>query len=173
MRQDSSGEKLKHKWVALNDISPYLPQAAILAEDDRFYEHNGFDWEAIKHAIEVNWQRKEFAFGASTITQQVAKNLYLSPAKNPLRKFKEMLITVKLERDLSKERILEIYLNIVEWGPGVFGAEAAANHYFNTSAKHLSAANSAFLVSILPSPIRYGKRGYHLGRRARSILRRL
>lgn len=162
-----------HEWVPLARISPSLPRAVIAAEDDKFYEHNGYNWEAIKKAAIYDWKKKKFARGASTITQQLARNLYLSKSKNPFRKLKEFLIALKLERELSKNRILEIYLNVVEWGPGVFGAEAASQYYFKHPASKLSAGESAFLASILPNPKKLGKRGYRMSRRAEVILRRM
>jgi len=168
-------KELKQKWVPLKKISPYLRQAVVLAEDDRFYEHGGYDWKAIKKAVEIDLKKKRFARGASTITQQLAKNLYLSSAKNPLRKIKEFFIALKLERELSKDRILEIYLNVVEWGNGVYGAEAAAKHYFNTTAASLGKHEAAFLASILPKPRFYDKYrgGPYLQRRVATIESRL
>ncbi len=164
---------IEYAWVPLSEISRYLPRAVIAAEDDRFYQHPGYDWEAIRRAAKENWKRRSFKFGGSTITQQLAKNLYLSADKTPFRKIKELLIALKLERDLSKERILELYLNVVEWAHGVYGAEAAAQHYFGTHAKHLSPNQAAFLASILPNPNTLGQRGYRLTIRAQSILRRM
>ena len=109
------------RWAAYDDISSHLRHAVILAEDDMFYQHRGVDWAALREAMAYNWRKGKMARGASTITQQVARNIFLSPARNPLRKIKEMLIAWKLERTLSKNRILEIYLNIAEWGEGIFG----------------------------------------------------
>lgn len=162
-----------YQWVPLGEISPYLQRAVIAAEDERFYTHPGFDWIAIRRAAQANWRRRTFKFGGSTITQQLAKNLYLSADKTPFRKVKELLIALKLERDLSKERILELYLNVVEWAPGIYGAEAATHHYFGGHAKNLSPAHAAFLASILPNPTRLGSRGYRLTIRGQSILRRM
>ena len=143
---------LDYQFVSYNQISPHLKQAVVLAEDALFFSHHGFDFESIRDALEKNWKKKKFARGASTITQQLAKNLYLTPTKSPLRKFKEMLITLQLERHLSKQRILELYLNVVEWGEGIYGAESAAKHYFHKSASRLSASEAAWLAAILPSP---------------------
>lgn len=174
--RDYDGDKpIQHKWVPIDKISLYLQQAVVLAEDDRFYSHSGFDWEAIKDAFEINWRRKSLARGGSTITQQVAKNLYLSPSKNPIRKIKEFMLAIKLERELSKKRILEIYLNVVEWGEGIYGAEAAARHYFNTTAANLGKHEAAFLAAILPKPRYYDKHrnGGHLSQRVASIESRL
>ncbi|MBI2343477.1 MAG: monofunctional biosynthetic peptidoglycan transglycosylase [Deltaproteobacteria bacterium] len=165
--------RIHYHWVPRSAIAPALQRAVIVAEDDQFYHHPGFDWGAIKRAIEINWRRRRLAFGASTITQQLAKNLFLSPHKTPLRKIQEFLIALRLEQELSKDRILELYLNVVEWGEGIYGAEAASQHYFHRSAKTLTASQAAFLASILPNPRRYGPRGYRLTPRALSILRRM
>ena len=164
---------IHYQWVPLQQISPYLQRAVIASEDERFYEHPGFDWDAIQHAAQENLKRHHFKFGGSTITQQLAKNLYLSADKTPFRKLKELLIALKLERDLTKDRILELYLNVVEWAHGVYGAEAAAQHYFGGHAKNLSPAQAAFLASILPNPTRLGRHGYHPTIRSQSILRRM
>ncbi|HQC51437.1 MAG TPA: monofunctional biosynthetic peptidoglycan transglycosylase, partial [bacterium] len=170
-----SEKKPLRNYVPISEISPHLRTAVILAEDDRFEEHEGVDWKAIKKAAEINMQRGKFSRGGSTITMQLAKNLYLSPDKNLFRKLKEMLITFKLENTLSKERILEIYLNVAEWGNGIFGAEAAANHYFGKKAKHLSRHEAAFLAAILPRPKFYDRNrgGPYLQRRISSIEGRL
>jgi monofunctional biosynthetic peptidoglycan transglycosylase len=139
-------------WRDLNEISPDLLHAVVLAEDDTFFQHNGFDIEMLKQAVRVNWKRKRFAFGASTITQQLARTLYLSSHKNLLRKAKEALITRQLERTLSKNRILELYVNVVEWGPQVYGAEAAARFWFQKSASELTPDEAIALAVILPNP---------------------
>ncbi|MBI2974110.1 MAG: monofunctional biosynthetic peptidoglycan transglycosylase, partial [Deltaproteobacteria bacterium] len=165
--------KIKNIFVAYDKISPYLKEAVIASEDDQFFEHKGFSWEAIKKAAIYDWKKKKFARGASTITQQLARNLYLTPSKNPARKLKELLIALKLERELSKQRILELYLNVVEWGPGIFGCEAAANHYFSKRCSALSLSESAYLASILPSPRRLGKKAPSLTPRAERILNRI
>lgn len=168
-----SAGPFSHEWVPLSQISPTLPRAVIAAEDDTFFEHEGYNWAAIVKAAKYDWKKKKLARGASTLTQQLARNLYLSKSKNPFRKIKEFLITLKLERELTKDRILEIYLNVVEWGPGVYGAEAASEYYFHHGASRLSAPESAFLASILPNPKKLGKGGYHMTKRAGSILRRM
>ncbi len=147
--------KIQKKWVSLPNISPYLLKAIIIAEDDKFWSHHGFDLDAIQKALEKNIEKGKFKFGGSTISQQLVKNLYLTPAKNPVRKLKEAIITWRIEQALSKRRILEIYLNVVEWGDGIFGAEAAAEHYFGKSAISLTAEEAAQLAAILPNPIRY------------------
>ena len=143
---------IKWQWRRLNQISPYLRAAVIYAEDARFYDHEGVDWVAIEHAVEANYQRGKMAVGGSTITQQLAKNLYLSPSRSLLRKVRELLIAARLESDLTKPRILELYLNVVEWGDGIFGAEAAARHWFGRSARQLTPAQAARLVVALPNP---------------------
>src|SRR5882762_509695 len=146
-------------WKNLEEISPHLVHAVLLAEDDQFYNHRGFDLEEIKQAIKINWAKKRYAYGGSTITQQLARTLYLSPRKNIIRKLKEALITVRLERSLSKRRILEIYLNVIEWGRGLYGAEAAARFYYNKSAADLTSDEAVALASILPSPRRWTPSG--------------
>ena len=164
MRADTNPQ-IMHEWRPLSKISPYLQRAVVGAEDDLFYEHPGYDINAMKRAYEYNLRKKRFARGASTITMQVARNLYLSPDKTILRKLRELIIALKLERELSKDRILEIYLNIVEWGNGIYGAEAAARHYFGKSARDLTAHEAAYLASILPRPRFYDRhRGARLPR---------
>lgn len=144
--------KRKQIWIPYHRISPHLVRAVLAGEDHRFFEHAGFDWEQIQNAIEENLEELEFRRGASTISQQLAKNLFLSTSKNPLRKLHEALITWEMELFLSKRRILEIYLNVIEWGDGIYGAEAAARHYFRTSAASLSLEQAAFLSAIIPNP---------------------
>ena len=148
------GEEVKRvqTWVPYDKISRNLTRAVLAGEDSRFFDHAGFDWEEIRKALEEDWNEGEFKRGASTITQQLAKNLFLSTSKNPLRKLHEAVITKEMEWILSKRRILEIYLNVIEWGDGVYGAEAAARTYFNTSAASLSTDQAAFLSAIIPSP---------------------
>ncbi len=142
-------------WVPLSRISPSLRQAVVAAEDASFFTHEGFDWEGIKDAALYNLEAGELKRGGSTITQQLAKNLYLSSERSLLRKAREALITRSLEQHLTKERILELYLNVAEWGQGVYGAEAAARHHFKKSSHNLSADEAAWLAAILPSPRRY------------------
>ena len=148
------GEDVKRvqMWVPYDRISRNLTRAALAGEDSRFFDHAGFDWEEMRKALEEDWNKGEFKRGASTITQQLAKNLFLSTSKNPLRKLHEAIITKEMEWILGKRRILEIYLNVIEWGDGVYGAEAAARTYFNTSAAALNADQAAFLSAIIPSP---------------------
>lgn len=176
MRYDSlfhPFQKIQYKWVNKKNISTYLKQAVVIAEDDKFYKHWGLDLKAIENAAKINWQRKEFAFGGSTISQQVTRNLYLWPTKSPIRKLREAILAVILDTFVSKERILEIYLNIVELGPGIYGAEEASQYYFKGSAKNLGPKQAAFLASILPNPIQYGKSGFRMTHRAMSIYNRI
>jgi monofunctional biosynthetic peptidoglycan transglycosylase len=140
------------QWVPYPRIAPSLKRAVLVAEDSAFWRHDGLDYDQIKESMEVNLARREFARGASTITQQLAKNLYLSPSKNPLRKLRELLIARRLEAELSKQRILEIYLNVIEWGNGIYGAEAAARSYFRKPASRLTAQEAALLAAAIRSP---------------------
>jgi len=153
----AKGKKLsiQKKWVSLSRISPYLVKAIIIAEDDKFWSHHGFDVDAIQKALEKNIEKGKFKFGGSTISQQLVKNLYLTPAKNPVRKLKEAIITWRVEQTISKRRILELYLNVVEWGNGIFGVEMASQRYFGKSAALLTAEEAAKLAAILPNPIRF------------------
>jgi monofunctional glycosyltransferase len=144
--------KRQQTWQPLEKISRNLWRAVLAGEDAHFFEHHGFDTEQIAKAIAKDIAERRFARGASTISQQLAKNLYLSESKNPLRKFKEALITRRLETNLGKRRILEIYLNIIEWGDGVYGAEAAAQTHLKKSAAQLSANEAAFLAAMIPNP---------------------
>jgi monofunctional biosynthetic peptidoglycan transglycosylase len=142
-------------WVPIQSISPHLKNAVLIAEDAAFFQHEGLDYDEIKEAIKIDAEKLEFARGASTITQQTAKNLYLSPSRNPLRKIRELFVTFSLERHLSKKRIFEIYLNIIEWGDGVYGAEAAAQAHFGKSASSLSEEEAAALAAVIINPRRY------------------
>lgn len=152
--------KIQQKWVPLSRMSPYIKKAVLIAEDDKFWRHEGFDFEAIKKALEKDIKEKKFKLGGSTISQQLAKNLYLSPSKNPIRKIREAIITWRMEKVLSKSRILELYLNVAEWGDrGIFGIEMAARHYFGKSASDLSAEESARLAAVLPNPRKYNPLG--------------
>jgi len=152
----------KHQWQPYGKISPQLKRAVIAAEDDKFVDHEGFDWEGIQKALEKNQRKGKVVAGGSTISQQLAKNLFLTPSKTPWRKAQEAIITLMLELLWDKQRILEVYLNSVEWGDGIFGAEAAARHYFNLSAVQLSAEQSARLAVMLPAPRRYERNPYSL-----------
>ncbi len=149
--------ELRQQWVPYERISNTLKRAVVAAEDAKFLDHEGFDWEAIQKALEKNERRGRVVAGASTISQQLAKNLFLSGERSWIRKGQEAAITWMLETALSKRRILELYLNLAEWGEGVFGAEAAARYHFGTSAAGLDAAQAAWLASVLPSPRRYDR----------------
>jgi monofunctional biosynthetic peptidoglycan transglycosylase len=151
------GAKVRHSWVAYERISPHLKRAVIAAEDAKFLDHEGFDWEAIHQAMLKNERKGRVVAGASTISQQLAKNLFLSSQRSWLRKAQEAAITWMMERVLSKRRILELYLNFAEWGEGVFGAEAAARHHFGASAGALSPEQAAWLAAVLPAPRRYDR----------------
>src|SRR5687767_11499331 len=159
LREKRPSARLRHAWVPYERISEHLKRAVIAAEDARFLDHEGFDWEAIQQAMQKNERRGKVVAGASTISQQLAKNLFLSGERSYLRKGQEAVITWMLENTMSKRRILELYLNVAEWGEGVFGAEAAARYHFNIPASQLNAAQAAWLASVLPSP-----RRYHRGR---------
>jgi monofunctional glycosyltransferase len=169
----AKGKKLtiQKRWVSLPNISPYLVKAIIIAEDDKFWSHHGFDVDAIQKALEKNIEKGKFKFGGSTISQQLVKNLYLTPAKNPVRKLKEAIITWRVEQTIPKRRILELYLNVVEWGNGIFGAEMASQRYFGKPAASLTAEEAAKLAAILPNPIRFKVNGtsQYTERRAKII----
>jgi monofunctional glycosyltransferase len=152
--QAGKGFQLEWKWRPIGKISRYLRAAIIYAEDYNFYRHDGVDWGAIESAVEANFDKGSLSIGGSTITQQLAKNLYLSPNRSFFRKLRELLIAYSLEDSLSKQRILELYLNVVEWGDGVFGAEAAARHWYNKSAQSLSPAEAIRLAIALPNPFK-------------------
>ncbi len=166
---------LRWTWVPLTRISPHLQRAVVVAEDASFYRHQGFDWEGLKDALTRNFEKGQLRRGGSTITQQLAKNLYLSTEKNLLRKAEEAVITWALERHLTKKRILELYLNVAEWGHGVFGAEAAARHHFGKSATDLTPEAAAMLAAMLPSPRRYDpiRLTPYLSKRQQQILGRM
>jgi monofunctional glycosyltransferase len=154
--QENRQKKLRvsrqHIWVPYGRISNHLKKAVLLSEDASFFSHNGVDIGELKEAFKRDLETFSFKRGGSTITMQLAKNLYLNPAKNPLRKIKEMIIAWQLEQTLSKTRIFEIYLNIVEWGPNIYGAEAGSRHYFGKSAASLAPLEAATLAALLPSP---------------------
>ena len=164
-----------HRWVAYTRISPNLKRAVLAAEDDAFFEHEGVDLEQLKTAIQQDLQNGRAVRGASTITQQLAKNLYLSPSRDPLRKFRELIIARRLEAALSKARIFEIYLNVIEWGDGIWGAEAASRTYFGTSAASLSREQAALLAGAIINPRVYSpaRPPARLIRRQRIILARM
>lgn len=173
----AQGKKLPRVmiWKDLGDISENLRYAVIIAEDGGFYRHKGVDWESTRSALVEDLKKGRLAKGGSTITQQLARNLYLSPSKNPLRKVKEILIARRLEKELGKRRILELYLNIAEWGRGVYGAEAAARAYFDKSAAELTPEEGAALAAVLPSPRRYDpvKGTRYMERQKARIVRRM
>lgn len=169
MQDKNPDAVLKHQWVPYKKISGNLKRALIASEDAKFVDHEGFDWEGIQKAYEKNLKKGKIVAGGSTISQQLAKNLFLDGERSLLRKGQEILITFMLEGLLGKQRILEIYLNSVEWGEGIFGAQAAARHYFHVDAGKLSTQQAAQLAVMLPAPKRFEKRpasAYVLGRAA-------
>ena len=157
LTQQKSAKSIRQTWVPYASISANLKRAVLAAEDSGFAEHDGVEWEAIEKAALENLQKGKIKRGGSTITMQLAKNLFLSPDRSLLRKGQELVITFMLEAVLEKRRILEIYLNVAEWGEGVFGIEAAARHYYGVSARQLSVEQSAWLASVLPAPKRFDK----------------
>ena len=167
--------ELKYKWVDYVQISNNLKRAVIASEDSKFNDHDGFDWDGIEKAYEKNLKKGKIVAGGSTISQQLAKNLFLSSKRTPWRKGEEAIITVMLEKMLSKQRILEIYLNVIEWGNGIFGAEAAARHYFKGNAATLNAPQAAKLAAMIPNPRFYDahKSTTYLNRRTATILARM
>jgi monofunctional biosynthetic peptidoglycan transglycosylase len=166
-------KRIRQEWVPLSRISPYAVKAVIISEDDKFWSHEGFDFEAIQKALEKDIRKGQLRSGGSTISQQLVKNLYLSPSKNPVRKLREAILTWRLERNLSKRRIVELYLNVAEWGDGIFGIEAASRHYFAKAAADLTAREAARLAVVLPNPLRYHPTGGgpYVERRAEAIHR--
>ncbi|MGP1609656.1 MAG: monofunctional biosynthetic peptidoglycan transglycosylase, partial [Burkholderiales bacterium] len=174
LREDHPKARLRQQWVPYQRISGHLKRAMVAAEDAKFVEHHGFDWEGIQKAYEKNLREGEIVAGGSTITQQLAKNLFFSGERAWWRKAQEAVITVMLETIMSKRRIFEIYLNVIEWDDGVFGAEAAARHHYGTSAAALGAGQAARLAAIVPSPRRYGpgSNTSYLQRRTQTILAR-
>lgn len=175
LRTKNTSAELKQEWVPYERISIHLKRAIIASEDAKFVDHEGFDWEGMQKAIEKNQKKGRFVAGGSTISQQLAKNLFLTPNKSYFRKAEEAIITLMLETLWSKQRILEVYLNVIEWGNGVFGAEAAARHYYNTSAAQLGPEQAARLAGMVPNPRFYDRnRGAPgLGRKTAIILRRM
>jgi len=152
LRDRNPDVRIQYKWVDYDRISVNLKRSLIASEDSKFVEHEGFDWDGIQLAMEKNRKRGRTVAGGSTISQQLAKNLFLSPSKSYARKGQEALITLMLEWTLDKERILELYLNVIEWGSGVFGAEAAAQKYFGIHASQLSVDQAARLAAMAPNP---------------------
>jgi monofunctional biosynthetic peptidoglycan transglycosylase len=163
------------RWVPYSRISPSLKRAVLVAEDSAFWEHEGIDVEQIRESIQANWERGRAIRGASTITQQLAKNLYLSPSRDPLRKLRELIIARRLEAALPKARIFEIYLNVIEWGDGIWGAEAAARAYFRAPASSLNASQAALLAGAIINPrvLNPARPSARLLRRQRIILSRM
>ena len=161
--------RVTQTWVPLSRIPKHVVDAVVVAEDGTFFTHGGVDWFEVRESLEKDIQEGRAARGASTITQQLAKNLFLSTSKDPVRKVKELIITFFMEQELEKDRILEIYLNIVEWGPGVFGVEAASEAYFGAHAENLTLDQAARLAAVIPSPLRHRPDGdgkYVLRRKA-------
>jgi monofunctional biosynthetic peptidoglycan transglycosylase len=174
LRKTNPHARLDYRFVPYPRISQNLKRAIIAAEDAKFLEHDGFDWDGIELAMHKNRRRGHIVAGGSTITQQLAKNLFLSPSKSYLRKGEEAIVAVMLETILDKRRILELYLNVIEWGSGVFGAEAAARHYYGIPAAQLSAAQAARLAAMAPSPQRFERNphsAYLTGRTATIMAR--
>ena len=173
----AKGGPITQTWVEFDQIPYHLKRAIVLAEDSRFYEHGGVDYKALKLSFKKNVKKGKYVRGGSTITMQLAKNLYLTPKKALWRKGLEILMAIRMEQVLSKNRILEIYLNVIEWGPGIYGAKAAGQHYFRKSASELNPDESAFLAAIIPSPIKWGKRmspgGPYIQKRTNRIARLL
>jgi monofunctional biosynthetic peptidoglycan transglycosylase len=163
------------RWIGYGQISAHLKRAVLVAEDDAFWQHDGVDYVQLQQSIEVDWARGELVRGASTITQQLAKNLYLSPSRNPLRKVRELMIARRLEAELKKQRIFELYLNVIEWGDGIYGAEAAAREYFGATAASLGPDESALLAGAIVNPRRLSPAHPTPGliRRQQLILRRM
>ena len=174
LRKSDPQAKLRHQWVPYERISIHLKRAVVAAEDDRFLDHDGFDWEGIERALERNAEEGRITAGGSTISQQLAKNLFLSSSRSWLRKGQEAAITMMIEATWDKRRILEVYLNVAEWGNGVFGAEAAARHYHGRPAASLGPAEAARLAVMLPNPRRYEKSfGPRLAAHAARVQRRM
>ncbi|MBN1783332.1 monofunctional biosynthetic peptidoglycan transglycosylase [bacterium] len=145
----------RQQWVPLSTISPKLIHAVLIAEDDNFYRHEGFDFHGMEEAMKENLEKGRLVRGGSTITQQLAKNLYLSPKRSPDRKIREAILAFELDRKLKKRRILELYLNVIEWGEGIYGIEAASKYYYHKPASSLTAEQAVRLASVLPNPMRY------------------
>jgi len=175
LQQDDSSIKKRQSWVPYSSISTSLKRALIAAEDAKFLDHDGFDWDGIETALEKNLAKGRVVAGGSTISQQLAKNLFLSASKTPWRKLDEALITVMLETILDKQRIYEIYLNVIEWGGGIYGAEAAAQYYFGIPAKRLNASQSAYLAAMVTNPRYYQthRRSAHLLHKSTVLMKRM
>lgn len=163
------------QWITYRRISPHLKRAVLVAEDAAFWQHDGIDYDEVQKSIELDWARGQLVRGASTITQQLAKNLFLSPSRNPTRKLRELVITRRLEAELTKARILELYLNVIEWGDGIYGVEAASQHYFGQSASTLTPSASALLAGAIINPrmLNPAHPTARLQRRQQMILKRM
>ena len=175
LRVKNPQAELKQQWVPYDRISIHLKRAIIAAEDAKFVDHEGFDWEGMQKALEKNQKKGRFVAGGSTISQQLAKNLFLTPSKSYFRKIEEAIITLMLENLWSKRRIFEVYLNVIEWGNGVFGAEAAARHYYGIGAAQLGPEQAARLAGMVPNPRYYdrNRNAAGLGRKTAIILARM
>lgn len=175
LQEDKPKARLHQQWVPYQRISGHLKRAVVASEDAKFNSHNGFDWDGIRNAYEKNLREGEIVAGGSTITQQLAKNLFFSGSRAWWRKAQEAAVAVMLETIMSKQRILEIYLNVIEWGEGVFGAEAAARYHYGIGAAGLSAEQAARLAAIVPSPRRYepGSNTAYLQQRTQTIMARM
>jgi monofunctional biosynthetic peptidoglycan transglycosylase len=169
-----SPRQLQH-WINYRKISPHLKRAVLVAEDAAFWQHDGIDYDELQKSIELDWARGQLVRGASTITQQLAKNLFLSPSRNPARKLRELIITRRLEAELPKARILELYLNVIEWGDGIYGVEAASENYFGQSASVLGPSSAALLAGSIINPrlLNPGHPTPRLLRRQQMILKRM
>jgi monofunctional biosynthetic peptidoglycan transglycosylase len=170
MQDKNPKAALKNNWVDYNKISKNLKRALIVSEDAKFVDHEGFDWEGIQKAYEKNKKKGKIVAGGSTISQQLAKNLFLSTRRTPWRKGEEAIITLMLEAVMDKQRIFEIYLNVIEWGDGVFGAEAAARHYYGVSAAQLSPEQAARLAAMVPNPRYYDRHREARGMLAKTLI---
>jgi monofunctional biosynthetic peptidoglycan transglycosylase len=175
LQEKKPSAEIRHQWVPYNRISNDLKRAVIAAEDAKFIDHEGFDWEGIQKAMEKNEKKGKIVAGGSTISQQLAKNLFLSSKRTPWRKAEETLITIMLEKMMDKRRILEIYLNVIEWGETAFGCEAAARHYFGISTAQLNAQQAAKLAAMVPNPRLYDRNRFAPGllRKTAIILARM
>jgi monofunctional biosynthetic peptidoglycan transglycosylase len=174
-RANGKQPRRTYRWVSYSRISADLKRAVLVAEDDAFWQHEGVDFEQLQQSLETDWARGRFSRGGSTITQQLAKNLYLSPSKNPVRKLRELVIARRLEAELKKSRILELYLNVIEWGDGLYGVESAARAYFRKPAAELGPAEAALLAASIVNPRVFNPSRPSLGllRRQQLILRRM
>ncbi len=174
LQEKNAKARLQYEWVDYENISPQLKRAVIAAEDGKFLQHHGFDWSGIENAIAKNQRRGKRVAGGSTISQQLAKNLFLSPSKSYIRKVQEAVITLMIESCWDKRRILEVYLNVVEWGEGTFGAQAAAKRHYQTTAAHLSAQQAARMVVMLPNPRKFERNLPHYAvRYSNRVLQRM